>query len=319
VSDTTRLATMLVAAAVAFGSTLHGQTPQPKSQAPGFYRMMLGKFEIVALNDGVVPYPSTTVLPTVSPETIESSLFSAGLTDPVGMSYNAFLVNTGSKIILIDTGTGGKVNEIPAFRGAGRLLANLRAAGYEPAQVDEVYITHMGPDHVGGLTLGSERTFPNAVLRVAKREVDAFLDPGRATSRDSMWYRFRSDLFEPYERAGKLETFDQDVTLAPGIRALATHGHTPGHSSFVVESDGQRLIVLGDVVHLGAVQFAHPSLPTNFDADREGGAAQRQRIFQLAAEGDYWVAGAHLSFPGLGHVRSEQGRFHWAPANYTIP
>lgn len=290
-----------------------------KTQAPVFYRMMLGDFEIVALNDGVVPWKTATLFPTASPEQIQASLHASGLSDPVGMSYNAFLVNTGSKVVLIDAGTGGKLNDLPAFRGAGRLLTNLRAAGYEPAEIDEIYITHMGPDHVGGLTNGSERTFPNAIVRTARREVDAFLDPKKATAPDSAWYRFRSALYEPYVRAGRSETFDQDVALVPGIRAMATNGHTPGHTSYVVESKGQTLIVLGDVVHLGGLQFAHPTLPTLVDADREGGSAQRTRMFELAARDNYWVAGAHLSFPGLGHIRSEQGRFHWAPVNYAIP
>jgi glyoxylase-like metal-dependent hydrolase (beta-lactamase superfamily II) len=309
----------VIAALTASAAPSSAQAPPAKAQAPGFYRMMLGDVEVVALNDGVIAYPSKLVLPTASPELIASSLHAAGLTDPVGMSYNAFLLNTGGKVILIDTGTGGKLADNPGFRGAGRVLANLRAAGYEPAQVDEVYITHVGPDHIGGLTTGEERTYPNAVVRMARAESTAYLDVSKATAADSVWYRFRASLFEPYARAGRFETFEGDTTFPSGIRALATRGHTPGHTSYVIESRGEKLIILGDVVHLGAVQFAEPSLPTNFDADRAGGGAQRRRMFELAARDDYWIAAAHLSFPGIGHVRGEAGRYRWAPANYAIP
>jgi glyoxylase-like metal-dependent hydrolase (beta-lactamase superfamily II) len=179
-----------MALAICRVAQVHATAPMVKTQAPGFYRMMLGDFEVTALNDGVVAYPTTRVLPKATPQQIKKALAENGLTDPVGMSYNAFLINTGSKLVLIDTGTGGKLENEPEFRGAGHLMANLRAAGYQPEQVDEVYITHLGPDHVGGLTLGTERAFPNAMLRAPTREVDIFLHPDKAPA----WTRsgFRS-------------------------------------------------------------------------------------------------------------------------------
>ena len=129
---------------------------------PGFYRMMLGDFEVTALNDGVVAYAVSRVLPTATADQIKSGLSESGLTDPVGLSYNAFLINTGSKLVLIDTGTGGKLDTEPEFYGAGHLIANLRAAGYRPEQIDEVYITHFHSDHIGGLLAGDKAAFPNA-------------------------------------------------------------------------------------------------------------------------------------------------------------
>src|SRR5580692_7377620 len=108
--------------------------PMIKTQ-PGFYRMMLGDFEVTALNDGVVAYATTRVLPTATPKQIKNGLSEHGLADPVGMSYNAFLINTGSKLVLIDSGTGGKLEDIPAFHGTGHFIYNLQAAGYQPAQV----------------------------------------------------------------------------------------------------------------------------------------------------------------------------------------
>jgi glyoxylase-like metal-dependent hydrolase (beta-lactamase superfamily II) len=304
-----------------------GAAPVVKTQ-PGFYRMMLGDLEITALNDGVVDYQTRRVLPTATPEQIKRGLAESGLTDPVGMSYNAFLINTGTKLVLIDTGTGGKLDDQPEFHGAGHALANLRAAGYRPEQVDEVYITHRGQDHIGGLTIGHERAFPNATVRVPRSEFDLFLDPAKtaallAEAHDNpqvkAWVQFTQDLFEPYIETGKYQSFEGDVELVPGIRTLATHGHTPGHTSYVVESRGQTLIVMGDLVLMGALQFAHPSLGSSFDVDATTAAEQRLRIFRMASDHDYWVAGAHLSFPGIGHVRAGHKRFFWIPANYTIP
>ena len=298
-----------------------------KTQA-GFYRMMLGDFEITALNDGVVAYPTRRLLPAATPEQIKSGLRENGLQDPVGLSYNAFLINTGNKLILIDTGTGGKLDDQPEFHGAGHLLTNLRASGYKPEQIDEIYITHRGQDHIGGLTIGSERAFPNAVVRAPKSEMDLFLNPpktaallARASNPETTkaWIEFTKDLFEPYINAGKFQSFDGDITLAPGIRALATHGHTPGHTSYVVEAQGHTLIVMGDLVLMGALQFANPSLGSPFDTDAKTAAEQRLRVLRIAADNDYWVAGSHLSFPGIGRVRAVDGRYFWIPVNYAIP
>ena len=195
----------------------------------------------------------------------------------------------------------------------------MRAAGYQPEQVDEIYITHLGPDHVGGLTLGTERAFPNAMLRAPKSEVDLFLHPEAAPAWTKSWTQFWAALFSPYLRAGRFQSFDADITLTPGIRTLATHGHAPGHTSYVVESKGQTLIVMGDLVLMGALQFAHPSLGSAFDADPNAAAQQRLRVFKMAVRDDSWVAGGHLTFPGIGHIRAGEERYVWIPANYSIP
>jgi len=312
---------------VIFGTRAHAVAPMAGSQ-PGFYRMMLGDFEITALNDGVVPYATSRVLPMATATQIKEGLAESGLADPVAMSYNAFLINTGSKLVLIDTGTGGKLDDQPEFHGTGHLAANLLAAGYQPGQIDEIYITHRGQDHVGGLTVGAARAFPNATVRVPKSEFDLFLNPARTAvllseahnnPQVQAWVQFTQNLFEPYIRAGKFQSFDEDTELVPGIRTLATHGHTPGHTSYVVESEGQTLIILGDLVLMGALQFAHPSLGSSFDVDPKAASEQRLRIFKMAVDSHSWIAGGHLSFPGIGHVRAGRDRFFWIPVEYTIP
>ena len=307
----------IVMAIMATCTLVQAQTSAPmvKTQ-PGFYRVMLGDFEITALNDGVVPYATHQVLPKATPNQITAALSAMALTDPVGMSYNAFLINTGTKLVLIDAGTGGKLPDSPFFRGTGHLMANLRAAGYRPEQIDDICITHLGPDHVGGLTLGNARAFPNATLHLPKGEMDLLLYPDQAPAWTKNWIPFWTDLIEPYRKAGKLSIIDRDTLLAPGIRSMATHGHSPGHTSYVVESQGQKLVVLGDVVLLAAMQFAEPTLTSAFDSDPAAAAVQRQRVLALAAQENDWIAGGHLSFPALGHVRGQDGHYTWLPGNY---
>ena len=172
------------------------------------------------------------------------------------------------------------------------------------------------------MTIGQERAFPNATVRAPKGEFDVFLDPTKSAAllaeahndqKIRAWIQFTQDLFQPYIQAGKFQSFDTDTTLVRGIRALATHGHTPGHTSYVVESQGQTLIVMGDLVLMGALQFAEPSLGSSFDVDPKAAADQRQRVLAMAADKDIWLAGSHLSFPGLGHVRSAGDHYRWIP------
>lgn len=305
----------LLAVTVGFGAA-----PLQKTQAPGFYRMMVGDFEITALSDGTHPMPVASLLRNVTPNELKRQLAAGYLQDPVETSFNAFLVNTGTKLVLIDTGAGPLMGP-----GTGRLVANLQAAGYQPEQVDEVYLTHFHSDHIGGLITGDERTFPNAVVRADAREGKYWLDTrdmNRAPKEVRGTFVVAQSHIEPYVASGQFKTFDgaaagaRGVTLMPGIRALATHGHTPGHTSYVVESHGATLVVLGDLVHVAAVQLPRPGVSISFDTDSAAAISQRGHVFADAADHGYWVAGAHLSFPGIGHLRHAGAGYLWLPVNY---
>jgi glyoxylase-like metal-dependent hydrolase (beta-lactamase superfamily II) len=291
--------------------------PIVKTQAPGYYRQMVGDIEVTALSDGTAMLPVKDLLVNATPAEITHALARAYLASPVETSINAFLVNTGTRLVLIDTGTGGAMGPT-----TGKLLANLRAAGYTPEQVDEIYITHMHGDHIGGLSSGEKPNFPNAVVRTSKAEADYWLDPAHlasAAAEAKGGFQAAQAAFAPYLKAGKLKSFDADGELVPGISAMDTHGHTPGHTSYLVASKGSQLLVLGDLIHVGAVQFARPSVAMKFDSDTTVATAARIRTFDAAAKGGYWVAAAHLSFPGLGHIRSEKSGYTWLPANYSLP
>ncbi len=301
--------TLLVGASAAAGA------PQHKTQAPGYYRMMLGDIEVTALSDGTFPMEVNKLLTNLKPKELDAALKRAFLKEPVEASVNGFLVNTGSKLVLIDTGAG-----ILFGPSVGKLLSNLKASGYQPEQVDEIYITHMHGDHVGGLVLDGKAAFPNAIVRAAQQEADFWLSKANmdAAPKDRKdGYLGAMNSLNPYVAAGKFKPFDGDIELVPGIRAVATPGHTAGHTVYAVESKGETLLLWGDLMHVAAVQFPDPAVTIAFDTDSVKAAAARKKLFADAAAHGDWVAGAHLSFPGIGHLRTAGTGYSYVPANYS--
>jgi glyoxylase-like metal-dependent hydrolase (beta-lactamase superfamily II) len=296
-------------------ATAQAAAPQIKTQAPGFYRLMLGDFEITVLSDGTVDLPMDKLLTNIKPGQLDKLLSRSHLKTPVESSTNAFLINTGTKLVLVDTGAGNLFG--PTL---GKLQANLKAAGYQPEQIDDVLITHLHPDHLGGLVAGDKRAFPNATLHLAKAEADFWLSADnmkKAPADAQPMFQQATAMLTPYSTADKFKPFEADAELVPGIKTVATPGHTPGHTVYAVESKGQKLMLWGDIMHLAAVQFADPSVTIQFDSDSKAAAAQRKKAYADAAKAGYWVAAAHLPFPGIGHVGAEGKGYIWFPANYT--
>ena len=289
--------------------------PQVKTQAPGYYRLMVGQIEVTALSDGTVGLPITKLLTNTMPDVIEKVLARNYLKDPVETSVNAFLVNTGAKLVLIDAGAAGLFG--PTL---GKLQASLKAAGYTPEQVDEVYISHMHPDHVGGLSAGGEMAFPNAVVRADRRDAEHWLSQAnldKAPADAKGFFQGAMASLNPYVKAGRFKPFDGDTALVHGVRAQLTGGHTPGHSFYVIESGSDKLVLWGDAMHVGAVQFSAPAITIAFDSDPKVAAAARAKAYADAAEQGWWVGASHLSFPGLGKLRAaEGGAYVFVPVNY---
>jgi glyoxylase-like metal-dependent hydrolase (beta-lactamase superfamily II) len=288
--------------------------PMAKTTAPAFYRTMLGDFEVTALGDGTLAIPPEKVLTNIPPERVKKQLDRHYQTSPLDFSINAYLINTGSKLVLIDTGTGGAWGPT-----AGSLLANLKASGYQPEQVDEIYITHMHGDHFGGLSANGKPVFPNAIVRADKHDADYWLSHAnldKAPEAGKADFKNAIAAFEPYAKAGRFKTFDGNTDLVPGVRAVAAYGHTPGHTVYVVESKGKKLVVWGDLMHVAAVQFEHPEVTINFDTDSKAAAAERRKIFAEAAKEGYLIGAAHVSWPGLGRLRREGTGYQWEPILY---
>ncbi|HEV7813997.1 MAG TPA: MBL fold metallo-hydrolase [Janthinobacterium sp.] len=312
-----RVAAFLAVAAFSALSAapVQAAAPMAKTSAPGFFRIMLGDFEVTALGDGTVDLPINQLLKNITPAKVDQALAKSFLKSPVETSVNTFLINTGSKLILVDTGAGALFG--PTL---GKLLANLKASGYQPEQVDEIYITHMHPDHVGGLMTGTQMAFPNAIVRAEKKESDFWLSQAnmeKAPAASKGFFQGAMASVNPYVQAGKYKSFDGSVELTPGIRSYSSKGHTAGHSGYIVESKGQKLVLVGDLVHVLAVQFDDPSVTIGFDSDTATAEVERKKEFADAAKQGYLVGAAHLPFPGLGHIRTSGKAYQWLPVNYT--
>lgn len=311
------LAVSLVSSAVlmSMGSTTAiAAAPMVKTPAPGYFRLMLGSYEVTTISDGTVNLPVEKLL--VEPEAKTTlALSKSFLTAPLETSVNAFLINTGNKLVLIDTGAGGLFG--PTL---GKLIANLKAAGYEPAQVDDIFITHMHGDHVGGLATKGELSFPNATIHADQRDADFWLSQANldaAPADKKGMYQGAMGSVNPYIAAKKFVPFNGSTDVVPGVKSYSGYGHTAGHTIYVVESDGQKLYLIGDLIHVAAVQFDHPEVTIAFDTDQKQAASVRAKVFtELAKEGAL-VGASHLQFPGLGHLKATGKSYDWIPVNYT--
>lgn len=283
-------------------------------QAPGFYRFRLRAYEITAISDGTINLPMSKIYRNITERDAEAYLADRFQSHPSEFSVNAFLVNTGERLVLIDTGTGKLMG--PSL---GKAALNIQAAGYVPSQIDDIILTHIHADHSGGLIANGARVFENAVVRVNRREERFWLSADVATRSDPILgpqVTQAESCLGGYVDAGRLDVFDDDGDPIPGFKSVLRAGHTPGHSSIMLESEGQTIVFWGDIVHGDALQYDHPEVTVDFDVDQTAAAATRALALADAADRQYFVAGAHHSFPGIGHVRRNQTNYSWQPLAY---
>jgi glyoxylase-like metal-dependent hydrolase (beta-lactamase superfamily II) len=291
----------------------YAAAPLARTQAPGFYRLMLGDIEITALSDGVFDLQTNELLSNTTPTTARL-LAESFHGQAVPTSVNAYLVNTGAQLILVDTGAAKLFG--PTL---GSLRANLLASSYRPEQVDTILITHIHPDHIGGLVDNGKMVFPNATIRLEQKEADYWLNSAArdaAPAERKAFFDGAAACIEPYASAGQFKPFTGAAKVSPGIRALPAPGHTPGHTLYAVESKGQKLVFWGDLMEVASVQFVEPTVTIAFDSDAQEAVRQRAPAYAEAAKGRYLVAGAHLPFPGIGHLRSDGRGYSWVPIDF---
>ncbi|MGY4535024.1 glyoxylase-like metal-dependent hydrolase (beta-lactamase superfamily II) [Pseudomonas sp. TE3786] len=299
------------------GLAIAAPVAKQNTQVPGYYRMALGDFEVTALYDGV-NFINNKLLKGASAEAIQSSQARAFLDSSNGVqtAVNAFLINTGEHLVLVDSGAGKCLTD-----KLGNVQRDIEAAGYRLEQVDTLLLTHMHPDHACGvLDSKGERAFPNATLMLNKAEADYWLNPellAKAPADKQARLKMIAASAAPYKAAGKLQLFTDGSDILPGVKDLALHGHTPGHSGYLFTSKGQKLLVWGDVVHSHSIQFAHPQVAIDFDSDSKQAIATRKHILAEATAEKFLVAGAHLPFPGIGHVRKKGTGFAWVPVEFS--
>jgi len=291
--------------------------PSLTTQVPGFYRSTVGDFDVTALYDGFVDLPAALLKGMQAKEIQELLARMFVQSAPaVQTAVNAFLIHTGEHLVLVDSGAAQCFG--PTL---GQILGNLRAAGYQPQDVDTVLLTHLHPDHLCGLLDDKgQPAFPNATVLAAQADADFWLSEKTAQAApqgmQGMFAMARKSA-APYQAAGRFKTFaDGQQQLLPGISAVSSRGHTPGHTSYMVSSKGRELLVWGDIVHSHAVQFTHPEVSIEFDTDQKQAIATRKTLFQQAAKQGWMIAGAHLPFPGLGHIRQDSHGYAWVPTEF---
>lgn len=315
-APTRNLLLAVAAALVSQTAVAHAGGPMAKGPQAGWYRLKVGDFEVTALSDGTAELPMDQLLTGTTPDKVKKALAAEYVKSPMETSVNAFLVNTGTKLVLIDAGAGALFG--PTL---GKLVTSIKAAGYQPEQIEEIYITHMHADHAGGLVAGDKPVFPNAVVRAAKAEGDFWLSPAnleKAPADMKDFFKGAQLALRPYTSANKYKPIEgDDVELVPGVHALNAAGHTPGHTLYAIESKGERMVFWGDLMHVAAVQFPEPAVTIKFDSDSKAAAAQRKKAFADAAAKGYYVGIAHVSFPGVGHLRKEGAGYRWIPVNYS--
>ena len=300
-----------------FLSSVQAEAPMVKTQVPGYYRMMVGQYEVTALYDGFVDM-DVKLLKNASEKEVQvllSRMFVGG--PKMSAAVNAYLINTGSQLILVDAGAGKVFG--PTLGG---VIQNLKAAGCDPAQIDAVMISHMHGDHVGGLLDGSGKpAFSNAVVYVSKGENDFWLSPAVAEiapAEYKKYFKMARDLAAPYVALGKWKTFGGGEMPVPGVKAVLIPGHTPGHTAYEVSDGKESLLITGDMVHSLAVQFPRPDVAFEYDTDKKQAVSVRQALFKSIAERKVLVAGMHLPFPGIGRIRVDRNNaYTWVPVEYS--
>ncbi len=288
--------------------------PAPvKTQSPGFYRMAVGNFEVTALYDGNLRIGSQ-ILHGIDQAAVPGLLareFADSNEKGVLTAINAFLVNTGAHLILVDAGLGTCGG--PA---TGHVLENLKAAGYRAEDVDAVLITHMHGDHVCGLAKAGVRLFPNATVYASEPEIAYWLTtvPNDTAAESKKGVQ---KMMQPYQAVGKLKGFKPGAVVFPGVTAIDTHGHTPGHTAYLFQSTGQNFLAFGDIAHVHALQFVHPEVTIDYDTDQPTARAARLALFDRLAKEGWSIGGAHLPFPGIGHVRKDASGYSYVPVEYA--
>lgn len=317
------LAGAAVAGAAAMSPTggAHAAAPAADKQAPGVYRYKVGTHQVTVVTDGSRAFPLTEGYVTNAPlADVKKALEAAYLpTDKMIHHYSPIVVNTGSKLIVIDTGLGA--GAFKQTKGVlGQFQTNLAAAGIDVKDIDMVVISHFHGDHVNGLIdENSKLAFPNAEVLVPAAEWKFWMDDGEMSraSKGRMEDLFKSNrrVFDALGR--KVTPYDWDKELAPGLMPIATLGHCIGHTSFILSSGNAKVFIQSDVTNNPDLFVRHPQWSANFDQDGPMAIATRRTVYDMLVTDKMLVQGFHYPFPGLAHVEKADAGYRVLPVAWN--
>ncbi|MDE1995662.1 MAG: MBL fold metallo-hydrolase [Rhizobiaceae bacterium] len=282
---------------------------------PDTHQFKLGACTITVVKDGanVIDNPWETFGSNQTPETVQKLLAQNFLpTDKFVNSYAPAIIDTGSDIIVVDTGFGAAGRP----RGLGRFREGLQSVGYKPEQVTVVALTHLHGDHINGLIEEGAAAFPNARYVTGEIEYEFWTDKAReGTPAEAGQKSVFANVVPFVEKMTFLKEGDQIVS---GMTAMLAPGHTPGHLVFHLESQGKQLVMTGDVANHYILSLGRPDWEVRFDMDKAQAAKTRNRIFDMIAADRIPFLGFHMPFPAVGFVEKQQLGFHYVPKTYQF-
>ena len=290
-------------------------------QAPGFYRYKVGSHEITVVTDGWTQLPlADNFVTNMKKDDVNAALAIAYMEkDKMTIPYSPVVVNTGSKLVAIDTGTG-EANFERSKGVAGQYHANLKAAGIDRNAIDIVIISHFHGDHINGLlTVDNKPAFPKAEILVPAPEWKYFMDDGeRSRAPAGRMQEVFNNLRRVFDALGrKVTQYDANKEVAPGITSVATYGHTPGHVSFVVASGGKSLYVQSDVTNHPALFARNPGWHAFFDQDGKMAEETRRKVYDMLVADRTLVQGFHYPFPALAHIEKISNGYREVPLSWS--
>ena len=290
--------------------------PPANKQAPSFYRSKLGDFELTVVSDGArpIPLPPRFVRNVPNEEVLKAAEEAHMPKGTVFAPFNPMVVNTGSKLVMIDTGYG------PVSPTVGMLPQSLAAAGIDPKSIDIVLISHMHGDHINGIkNPDGSLAFPNAEIKVPAVDWAYWMDDANAAKAPEGFFKasfgFCRKIFGDIKT--RVTIFQWGSEVAPGIIAIDTPGHTPGHTSFVIQSGSSKILYQADVTNVPDLFLRNPEWQVMFDSEPEKAVITRKRFYDMAAAENLIISGYHFPFPGLGWVEKAGTGYRLIPAPWN--